>query len=102
MIRADPAGASADEPIFSRCGPDGGSIKCRVCSAVDEVVVTELPASMAAYGENTTARCLRCGSSETTDPVYGWRAKPSTPPAPDRAPRESATQSSPACEGACP
>ncbi|MEU4677919.1 hypothetical protein [Micromonospora sp. NPDC023737] len=68
-----------DEPIFEVCGPDGASLRCRICGAVDEVTVTELP-SMAGYGEDTYVRCSRCGSAETTDPIFGWRAKPATWP----------------------
>ncbi|MEO3780480.1 hypothetical protein ABGB16_27435 [Micromonospora sp. B11E3] len=76
--------ADPDEPIFSVWGPDGGSIRCRVCGAIDKVVFTEVP-SMAGYGEDTHARCTRCGSVETTDPIFGWRATPATwPPAPER------------------
>ncbi|TDC27788.1 hypothetical protein E1211_28895 [Micromonospora sp. 15K316] len=75
--RSDP-----DEPIFGVCGPDGESLRCRICAAVDEHAVTELP-SMAGYGEDTDVRCTRCGSAETTDPIFGWRAKPATwPPLP--------------------
>ncbi|MEV4813880.1 hypothetical protein [Micromonospora avicenniae] len=70
------------EPIFGVCGPDGASLRCRICGAVDEVTVIELP-SMAGYGEDTSVRCSRCGSAETTDPIFGWRAKPATwPPLP--------------------
>ncbi len=73
----------SDEPIFSVCGPDGASIRCRICGAVDEVVFHEVP-SMAGYGEDTSTRCTRCGSAETTDPIFGWHATPATwPPAPE-------------------
>ncbi|MFI7650308.1 hypothetical protein ACIBTZ_30135 [Micromonospora sp. NPDC049460] len=68
--RSDP-----DEPVFSVDGPDGASIRCRICAAVDEIDSDEMP-SMAGYGEDTYVRCTRCGSVETTDPVFGWRAKP--------------------------
>ncbi|MET7968770.1 hypothetical protein [Micromonospora sp. NPDC005305] len=72
--------ASDEEPIFSSWGPDGASMRCRVCGAVDEVVQDEVP-SMAGYGEDTYTRCTRCGSVETSDPIFGWRAKPAAWPA---------------------
>ncbi|MFI7523801.1 hypothetical protein [Micromonospora globbae] len=72
-----------EEPIFGVWGPDGASIRCRICGAVDEIAHDEMP-SMAGYGEDTYTRCTRCGSVETTDPVFGWRAKPATwPPTPE-------------------
>ncbi len=75
-------GADHDEPIFTTCGPDGASIRCRVCGAVDQVDCDEMP-SMAGYGTDTYARCTRCGSVETSDPIFGWRAKPAPwPPTP--------------------
>ncbi|MGQ5265232.1 hypothetical protein ACTWLT_31215 [Micromonospora sp. ZYX-F-536] len=78
-----PSHAEPDDPIFAVCGPDGASLRCRVCGAVDEIVADEVP-SMAGYGEDTCTRCTRCGSVETTDPIFGWRAKPATwPPAPE-------------------
>ncbi|MEU7171511.1 MULTISPECIES: hypothetical protein [Micromonospora] len=75
-------GLDPDEPVFGTCGPDGASIRCLICGAVDEVTFTELP-SMAGFGEDTSARCNRCGSAETTDPIFGWRATPATRPGPD-------------------
>ncbi|MET7970888.1 hypothetical protein [Micromonospora sp. NPDC005305] len=78
-----PPGTGPDEPIFTVCGPDGASIRCRVCDAVDQIVSDEVP-SMAGYGEDTYTRCTRCGSVETTDPIFGWRPRPATwPPRPD-------------------
>ncbi|MEV1329916.1 hypothetical protein AB0J20_10115 [Micromonospora costi] len=75
--------ASPEEPIFGVWGADDASIRCRICGAVDEIDSDEMP-SMAGYGEDTYTRCTRCGSVETTDPVFGWRAKPATwPPAPE-------------------
>ncbi|WP_319461460.1 hypothetical protein [Micromonospora sp. RTP1Z1] len=71
--------AGKEEPIFISWGPDGVSLRCRVCGAVDEFVQDEVP-SMAGYGEDTYARCTRCGSVETSDPIFGWRAKPATWP----------------------
>ncbi|MEV0430585.1 hypothetical protein [Micromonospora sp. NPDC050495] len=78
-----PPDTNPDEPIFSQCGPDGGSIRCRVCGAVDEISCDEVP-SMAGYGEDTYTRCIRCGSVETTDPIFGWRPRPATWPRTDR------------------
>lgn len=73
--------ATDDDPIFTACGPDGTSLRCRVCGAVDEISQDEMP-SMAGYGEDTYTRCTRCGSAETTDPIFGWHAKPAPwPPA---------------------
>ncbi|WP_238450874.1 DUF6283 family protein [Micromonospora sp. 4G55] len=77
-----PAGrqdAADDEPIFAPWGPDGASLRCRVCAAVDEICQDEMP-SMAGYGEDSYVRCTRCGSVEATDPIFGWRAKPATWP----------------------
>ncbi len=70
-----------DEPVFGVCGPDGASIRCLICGAVDEIDSDEMP-SMAGYGQDTYTRCTRCGSAETTDPIFGWRAKPATWPHP--------------------
>ncbi|OKI45741.1 hypothetical protein A6A27_37880 [Micromonospora sp. CB01531] len=68
--------------MFSVRGPDGESIRCQVCGAVDEITSDEMP-SMAGYGQDTYTKCTRCGSVETTDPIFGWRAKPATwPPTP--------------------
>ncbi|MEU5726849.1 hypothetical protein ABZ783_34235 [Micromonospora sp. NPDC047738] len=73
--------ATDEEPIFITWGPDGTSLRCRVCGAVDEFVQDEMP-SMAGFGEDTYIRCSRCGSVETSDPIFGWRAKPAPWPAP--------------------
>jgi hypothetical protein len=43
---------------------------CTVCGAVDEMQYHELP-SMVGYGEDTCFVCIRCGSSVTTDPMFG-------------------------------
>ncbi|OKI45484.1 hypothetical protein A6A27_38085 [Micromonospora sp. CB01531] len=67
--------------MFITWGPDGTSLRCRVCGAVDEFVQDEMP-SMAGFGEDTYIRCGRCGSVETSDPIFGWRAKPAPWPAP--------------------
>lgn len=50
--------------------PDGGGTVCTVCGAVDEIEYHELP-SMIGYGQDTCAACTRCGSSVTTDPMFG-------------------------------
>ncbi|MFG2058579.1 hypothetical protein ACGFI9_31595 [Micromonospora sp. NPDC048930] len=72
-----------EEPIFGVCGPDGASIRCRICGAVDEIASDEMP-SMAGYGQDTYTKCTRCGSVETTDPIFGWRAQPAIwPPTPE-------------------
>jgi hypothetical protein len=71
--------AGNDEPVFERSGPDGDSMRCQVCGAVDEVVQHEVP-SMAGYGEDTSIRCTRCGSHETTDPIFGWQPQPAVWP----------------------
>ncbi|MEV4465118.1 hypothetical protein AB0J51_16005 [Micromonospora echinofusca] len=79
MIPLIPPRSDPDEPVFSVCGSDGASIRCEICGAVDEIDADEMP-SMAGYGEDTYVRCTRCGSVETTDPVFGWSAKPATWP----------------------
>ncbi|MFG1892239.1 hypothetical protein ACGFIR_30785 [Micromonospora sp. NPDC049051] len=76
-----PPRSGPDEPVFSVCGPDGASIRCETCGAVDEIDANQMP-SIAGYGEDTYVRCTRCGSAETTHPVFGWRAKPATWPPP--------------------
>ena len=43
---------------------------CTACGAVDEVESHELP-SMVGYGVDTCTSCRRCGSSVTTDPMFG-------------------------------
>ncbi|WP_019901946.1 hypothetical protein [Salinispora arenicola] len=70
-----------DEPVFAPSGPDGESLRCLICDAVDEVTVAEVP-SMAGSGTDTSARCTRCGSAETTDPIFGWHATPAIWPHP--------------------
>lgn len=72
-----------EEPIFITWGPDGTSLRCQVCGAVDAFVQDEMP-SMAGYGEDTYIRCSRCGSAETSDPIFGWSAKPAPWPAPEQ------------------
>jgi hypothetical protein len=84
MTGQSPIGADPDEPIFAVCGPDGASIRCRVCGAVDQITADEMP-SMAGYGQDSYMRCTGCGSVETTDPIFGWRAKPATWPPPPSA-----------------
>ena len=43
---------------------------CTVCGAVDQTRHEELP-SMAGYGHDTATTCERCGSTVTTDPMFG-------------------------------
>jgi hypothetical protein len=43
---------------------------CTNCGAVDEIEYHEMP-SMAGYGQDATTACTRCGSSVTTDPMFG-------------------------------
>jgi hypothetical protein len=43
---------------------------CTVCGAVDETEYHELP-SMTGSGVDTSTACQRCGSSVTTDPMFG-------------------------------
>jgi hypothetical protein len=43
---------------------------CTVCGAVDEIDHVEVP-SMVGYGLDTATSCNRCGSSVTTDPMFG-------------------------------
>jgi hypothetical protein len=43
---------------------------CTVCGAVDEITYQRLP-SMAGHGHDTSTSCIRCGSSVTTDPMFG-------------------------------
>lgn len=70
--------------------PDGGHepamTVCTVCGAVDEIEHLELP-SMVGYGSDTSTTCQRCGSSVTTDPMFGAHvtrrprpAQPAVPP----------------------
>ncbi len=47
-----------------------GVLACTACGAVDETDHEET-ASMAGYGRDTATRCTRCGSSVTTDPIFG-------------------------------
>jgi len=45
-------------------------IVCTACGALDQVEQHEMP-SMVGYGVDTSTSCLRCGSSVTTDPMFG-------------------------------
>jgi hypothetical protein len=59
---------------------------CAVCGAVNEVAYHEVP-SMAGSGHDTCTICQRCGSSVTTDPMFGahvtrnpWPPEPASTP----------------------
>lgn len=68
--------------LFVAWGPDGE--RCTVCHAADQLDHQAMP-SMAGYGEDTSSRCRRCGSYETTDPIFGAHPHPVPwPPVPDR------------------
>ncbi|WP_236648618.1 DUF6283 family protein [Micromonospora sicca] len=100
MTRPEPwRNSEQQEPIFEVSGPDGASLRCQICGAVDEVFQNEAP-SMAGYGEDTYARCTRCGSVETTDPVFGWRAKPAPWPPPRTTEADADTRRAVISEGA--
>jgi hypothetical protein len=63
--------------------PAGGALRSTVCGAVDETDHVEVP-SMLGYGSDTSTRCLRCGSVETTDPMFGSHpTRAAWPPAVD-------------------
>ena len=53
-----------------RGGTEPAMTVCTVCGAVDEIEYQELP-SMVGYDVDTCTACLRCGSSVTTDPMFG-------------------------------
>jgi hypothetical protein len=75
-----PGGVYAD--LFVAWGPDGD--RCTVCHAVDQLDHQAMP-SMAGYGQDTSTRCRRCGSYETTDPIFGSHPHPAPwPPPPDQ------------------
>jgi hypothetical protein len=59
VVEPDPAGGG--EPLMT---------VCTVCGAVDETDYHELP-SMTGSGVDTSTACRRCGSSVTTDPMFG-------------------------------
>jgi len=61
-----------DAPLFETWGPDGTSLRCTVCGAVDDIDHQELP-SMAGYGYDTCTTCTLCGSAEISDPIFGLR-----------------------------
>jgi hypothetical protein len=58
IVEPDPASDGRDMTV------------CTVCGAVDEITYQELP-SMAGSGHDTCTACIRCGSSITTDPMFG-------------------------------
>ena len=78
-VEPDPDGTG--EPAVTVCG---------VCGAVDETDSQELP-SMVGSGRDTRTTCQRCGSTVTTDPMFGahltrtpWPPDPAgTPSRPD-------------------
>jgi hypothetical protein len=70
----DPAASPDQEPLWQTWGPDGEQ-RCTVCHAVDEIDAGELP-SMVGYGYDMWSRCRRCGSTETSDPMFGLHTKP--------------------------
>lgn len=60
---------------------------CTVCGAVDETACPEVP-SMVGGGHDTCTICQRCGSSVTTDPLFGARVTRNPwPPGPASTPR---------------
>jgi len=70
------------EPSLTQTwGPDGDQERCVVCHAVDDLDHDEMP-SMVGYGHDTWTRCRRCGSTETTDPMFGIRVHPAPWPPP--------------------
>ncbi|WP_428962982.1 hypothetical protein [Micromonospora fluostatini] len=68
-------------PIFIAGGPENSVMVCGVCGAHDGITHDEMP-SMAGYGHDTHTRCGRCGSTETTDPVFGLHTTRSPWPTP--------------------
>jgi hypothetical protein len=56
------------EPALDEGGPE--MTVCTVCGAVDEIDHVEVP-SMVGYGVDTATSCTHCGSSVTTDPMFG-------------------------------
>lgn len=67
-------------------GPEAMTV-CTVCGAIDEIEHHELP-SMVGYGFDTCTACQYCGSSVTTDPMFGahvtrkpWPPHPTSTPA---------------------
>jgi hypothetical protein len=78
----DPLQPGVFVDLFVAWGPDGD--RCTVCHAVDQLDHQAMP-SMAGYGQGTSTRCRRCGSYETTDPIFGSHPHPAPwPPPPDQ------------------
>ncbi len=73
LFAIEPDPHSGGEPQLTVCG---------VCGAVDEIDHHELP-SMLGYGLDTCTACRRCGSSVSTDPMFGAHVtrNPWPPPA---------------------
>lgn len=85
----DPVGdLFVTEPGLGGGEGEGDMTVCTNCGTVDEIEYHELP-SMAGYGLDTAAACTRCGSSVTTDPMFGAHItrKPWPPNTPRRAAR---------------
>ena len=76
----DPAVSPGEASVWQTWGPDGEQ-RCTVCHAVDEIDSGELP-SMVGYGLDTWSRCRRCGSTETSDPMFGLHTRPAPWPPP--------------------
>lgn len=79
--------------LWQTWGPDGQQ-RCTVCHAVDEYDGGEVP-SMVGYGEDTWSRCRRCGSTETSDPMFGAHQQPAAWPPPRDRQRELDAQTPP-------
>jgi hypothetical protein len=60
--------------LFQSWGPDGEQERCTVCHAINDIDYDEMP-SMVGYGHDTATRCRRCGSTETTDRMFGARTR---------------------------
>lgn len=58
------------EDLFTPTDHDGEYQVCTVCGAVDEIDHVQVP-SMLGYGHDTATTCRRCGSSVSTDPMFG-------------------------------
>jgi hypothetical protein len=77
----DECDAPSEPSLTQTWGPGGDQERCVVCHAVDDLDHDEMP-SMVGYGRDTWTRCRRCGSTETTDPMFGIRVHPAPWPPP--------------------